>query len=123
VADARSALGVTADATPAQVGSAFRKLARRLHPDVNERHDAAPRFDALVAAYRIALEAAVGDRRGAEAGERSDRVSTERTPPPGPSGRQVLEVAVGPSGTMVWEGGRPVLFVSAPTHVASRRWR
>jgi hypothetical protein len=121
VADARMALGITADATRAQVGSAFRRLARGVHPDVSERHDAAPRFDALVAAYRIALRAAVGERRTTEAGGNADRGSPQPTPPPpGPPGRRSHEVAVGASGTMVWEAGCPVLFVSTPTYAPSR---
>jgi DnaJ domain len=119
VAEARMTLGITADATHAQVGSAFRRLARGVHPDVSDRHDAGPRFDALVAAYRIASRSAGGERRSTddvEAGGNADRPRPERTPPPpGPPGRQSHEVLVGARGTMVWEAGRPVLFVSPAT--------
>jgi DnaJ-class molecular chaperone len=56
--DPYEVLGVTRSASPADVKSAFRKLAKKLHPDAN-KHDpkAASRFAELNAAYEI-----VGDK-------------------------------------------------------------
>ena len=127
LADARMVLGVTAEATPAQVASAFRRLAREVHPDVDERHDAAPRFDALVSAYRIALPAAAEEGHGPETSG-SGAVGAGRGPTAtGPAGRAVHDVVDGVSGTTVWEGDRPILFVSdavnAPSGRAARGWR
>jgi hypothetical protein len=55
---ARELLGVAADASQAQVVSAYRSHARRLHPDVSLAPDATQRFRALEAAYHLAVDAA-----------------------------------------------------------------
>jgi hypothetical protein len=60
VRDARQLLGVPADAGRSQLAHAYRSQARRLHPDVSPEPDAAQRFLALEAAYRLVLSA-VGD--------------------------------------------------------------
>jgi hypothetical protein len=57
---ARDLLGVAADADPAQLARAYRRRARRLHPDISLEPDATERFWALQAAYHLALEAAPG---------------------------------------------------------------
>jgi curved DNA-binding protein CbpA len=44
-------LGVTPDATPAQIKSAYRKLAKQYHPDVNISSDAAEKFREVTEAY------------------------------------------------------------------------
>jgi hypothetical protein len=44
-------LGVTSDATSAQIKSAYRKLAKRYHPDVNNSSDAAEKFREITEAY------------------------------------------------------------------------
>ena len=44
-------LGVTPDATAAQIKSAYRKLAKQYHPDVNDSSDAADRFREITEAY------------------------------------------------------------------------
>jgi hypothetical protein len=44
-------LGVTPDATPAQIKSAYRKLAKQYHPDVNNSSDAAEKFREITEAY------------------------------------------------------------------------
>src|SRR5215475_7478335 len=56
--DPYSILGVSKTASAADIKSAFRKLAKRLHPDAN-KHDpkAAARFAELNAAYEIVGEA------------------------------------------------------------------
>lgn len=55
---ARDLLGVSADADRAQLVRAFRRQARRLHPDISLEPDATQRFGALQAAYRLTLDAA-----------------------------------------------------------------
>lgn len=46
-------LGVPRTATPDQVKSAYRKLARAYHPDVNKAKDAPARFKEATAAYEV----------------------------------------------------------------------
>src|SRR5205823_2610292 len=46
-------LGVSRGATDEQIRSAYRKLARQLHPDVNKEPDAAQRFKEITEAYEI----------------------------------------------------------------------
>jgi hypothetical protein len=53
---ARELLGVAADANAAQLARAFRRQARRLHPDISVESDATEQFWTLQAAYRVALE-------------------------------------------------------------------
>lgn len=51
--DLYEVLGVAADATPAEITSAYRALARRLHPDVNADADDGERFKDVTAAYDV----------------------------------------------------------------------
>src|SRR5437667_9461413 len=46
-------LGVARSATDEQIRSAYRKLARQYHPDVNSASDAAERFKAVTEAYEV----------------------------------------------------------------------
>jgi molecular chaperone DnaJ len=46
-------LGVSRDASHAEIKTAFRRLARELHPDVNDDPDAGRRFRAVVEAYEV----------------------------------------------------------------------
>ena len=46
-------LGVSRQATDEQIRSAYRKLARQYHPDVNSASDAADRFKAVTEAYEV----------------------------------------------------------------------
>src|SRR6195256_6401222 len=46
-------LGVSRTATDEQIRSAYRKLARQYHPDVNSAADAAERFKAVTEAYEV----------------------------------------------------------------------
>lgn len=57
VRSARALLGVAADADVAQVGRAYRRQARLLHPDVSGEPQAVERFQALAAAYHLVLDA------------------------------------------------------------------
>jgi curved DNA-binding protein len=75
-------MGLPAEATPAEVKQAYRKLARKYHPDVSKEPDAEARFKDLGEAYEIlsddgkraeydqirALHASGGRRRNAESG-------------------------------------------------------
>ena len=59
--DPYEVLGVGKSANAADVKSAFRKLAKKLHPDANKHDkDAASRFAELNAAYEILGEAGHG---------------------------------------------------------------
>ncbi len=46
-------LGVAKDATQQQIKSAYRKMARKLHPDVNPGQDAAEQFKLVTRAYEV----------------------------------------------------------------------
>ena len=46
-------LGVSRDATEAEIKKAFRKRARELHPDVNKAPDAEDQFKELNEAYDV----------------------------------------------------------------------
>lgn len=46
-------LGVSRSATPDEVKKAYRRLARQLHPDVNDAPDAADRFKEVTTAYEV----------------------------------------------------------------------
>ena len=64
-------LGVPPDATTAQIKSAYRKLAKQYHPDVNDSSDAAERFREITEAYDTLTDP---DRR-----RRYDRLNATRT--------------------------------------------
>lgn len=49
-------LGVPRDATPAEIKSAFRRLAKEWHPDRNKRPDAAARFRTINEAYQCLID-------------------------------------------------------------------
>src|SRR4029077_11403665 len=46
-------MGVARDATEAQIKQAYRKLARKYHPDVSKEKDAEARFKDLGEAYEV----------------------------------------------------------------------
>lgn len=51
--DYYSVLGVNRNASGAEIKSAFRKLARKLHPDVNKAPDAKEKFQSVSRAYEV----------------------------------------------------------------------
>ena len=51
--DYYKALGISKSATQKEVQSAYRKLARKLHPDVNKKPDAEESFKAINEAYEV----------------------------------------------------------------------
>jgi molecular chaperone DnaJ len=53
VSDHYDTLGVTRDASPEEIKKAYRRLARTLHPDVNDGHDAEERFKEVSRAYDV----------------------------------------------------------------------
>ena len=78
-------LGVTPDATPAQIRSAYRKLAKQCHPDVNNSSDAADRFREITEAYDTLTDP---DRHAATTGSTAPGAppSAETTSGPGTPG-------------------------------------
>jgi curved DNA-binding protein len=51
--DYYASLGVGRDATASEIQKAYRKLARKLHPDVNKTPDAETRFKEITEAYEV----------------------------------------------------------------------
>jgi len=79
--EALKVLGVPADSDRETMASAYRRLARRTHPDVSPAPDAAERFASVVAAYRMASGAPRPGQR-AEADTSSTDSSPRGTAPP-----------------------------------------
>jgi len=76
--DFYATLGVSREASPDEIRSAFRRLARLYHPDVSQLPDAAARFADITAAYRV-----LGNP---ELRARYDRGESVAPPPPHPRG-------------------------------------
>jgi curved DNA-binding protein len=74
-------MGVARDATDAQIKQAYRKLARKYHPDVSKEKDAEARFKEVGEAYEVLKtpdKRAAYDRLGQQ-----HRSGEQFTPPPG----------------------------------------
>src|ERR1700761_1466487 len=73
-------MGVARDATEAQIKQAYRKLARKYHPDVSKEKDAEARFKEVGEAYEVLRtpeKRAAYDQLGA-----NHRAGEQFTPPP-----------------------------------------
>ena len=80
--DLYAILGVSKDATDAEIKKAFRRKARELHPDVNKAPDAEDRFKELNEAYDVLSDAnkrAQYDRFGTIPGAPEATTSTSKT--------------------------------------------
>ena len=82
-------LGVAADASPAEVKRAYRRLAMRWHPDRNDHPEAVERFKEINAAYERLL--AVDDENSAET-EDGERTGENHSPPRAAEIRLTLEL-------------------------------
>ena len=80
--DYYSTLGVARDASAEDVKLAYRKLARKFHPDVSKEPDAEARFKEIGEAYEVLKDA---EKRAAydTIGERSRSGNGDFQPPPG----------------------------------------
>ncbi|HZO87822.1 MAG TPA: DnaJ C-terminal domain-containing protein [Chthonomonadaceae bacterium] len=74
-------LGVSRDATQEQIQAAFRKLARKYHPDVNKAPEAEEKFKQINEAYEVLRDPE--KRRKYDALGPNWRAGQEFTPPPG----------------------------------------
>jgi curved DNA-binding protein CbpA len=122
-------LGLDRNACPREITAAFRRLAKRWHPDVNTEHsnEATERMQYIAAAYEVLRDP---DRRAAY--DRSLRLDTERSGPPtgddesdergrSPTGAWWALAPGSPAGTVVPDAGPPPGFLSAPGRLSFRR--
>lgn len=78
-------LGVQADADLAVIKSAYRRLAKKYHPDLNSSHDAHERMKALTEAYGVLGDAgkrALYDRRRFRHAQENETYTDTYTKPP-----------------------------------------
>lgn len=96
-------LGVDKSASPEEIKSAYRKLARKLHPDVNKAADASAKFSELQEAYD-----ALSDPERRTAYDRYGHNAPPRASPRPPGARQGQAVDVEDLGDMfeAFFGGR-----------------
>jgi len=84
--DYYSVMGVDKNATPQDIKSAHRKLARKYHPDVSKEKDAEDRFKALAEAYDVLKDP---EKRAAyDNAALNQHAGQEFRPPPGWEPRQ-----------------------------------
>jgi curved DNA-binding protein len=72
-------MGVARDATDAQIKQAYRRLARKYHPDVSKEKDAEARFKELGEAYEVLKSA---EKRAAYDRLKSQHSAGEEFQPP-----------------------------------------
>lgn len=96
-------LGVKRDATTAEIKSAYRKLARKYHPDVNKEADSTERFKDINEAYEVLSDATKRsryDQLGA-----NWQGGADFTPPPGFDGFDFSRFSQGTGGFSSGGGG------------------
>jgi hypothetical protein len=125
---ARKLLGVTAEADRAQLARAYRRQARRFHPDVSRESDATERFWALQAAYRLALTAlarATGETSAVDRGGAGRHNVAATTAAPTPT-KQVHVQTCAPivvidtstvTSSAPWKAGSEAWVVAGPVQV------
>ena len=74
-------LGVKKEATPAEIKSAYRKMTKKYHPDVNKAPDAADKFKDINEAYEVLSDPAKKQRYDSLGSGWSE--GADFTPPPG----------------------------------------
>ncbi len=102
-------LGVARSASPEQIRAAYRKLARKYHPDVNKSRDAGAKFKEATAAYEVLSDP-------------EKRKLYDRFGHAGPAGAGYARAAGGPGRSYTWtyRGGEGVppdfedVFASSP---------
>jgi len=95
-------LGISRTATAKEVQAAFRKLARKFHPDVNKATDAAERFKEINEAYEVLRDPEkrqLYDKLGA-----NWRAGQDFSPPPGWDNGQGSQPGGGAPGGFRFEG-------------------
>ncbi|MFZ2652441.1 MAG: DnaJ C-terminal domain-containing protein [Burkholderiaceae bacterium] len=95
--DYYAALGVNKDATPEEVKHAYRKLARKYHPDLSKQADAEDRFKEVAEAYEVLKDA---ERRAAydEASRRWAGRGDGQAPPGWDTGFEFSDQGAGGAG-------------------------
>ena len=88
--EALGVLGIPAGSDRETVTSAYRRLARATHPDVSTDPDAAERFAAVLAAYRLVSAVPNPGPRSQARPQHADD-GAARAPDPGRGARQRLE--------------------------------
>lgn len=99
-ADYYARLGVLRDASESDIKSAFRKLARQLHPDVNKAENAQEQFQEVAAAYEVLSDSdkrQIYDRYGEEGlqGRGMGATAVKATPSRGTTRYESSGVGVG----------------------------
>ena len=130
VVDHYAELGVATDASPAEIASAYRALAKALHPDARPTDPAAAdRFKRVTAAYRVLAD--VGRRRdyderrshGLAPVSAAERPTATTTAEPPPSRRSAHWAIAGGIACLVLGVAATALIVSLQRHDADLRSR
>ena len=114
-ADYYELLGVVPGATTAQIKSAYRKLAKKFHPDINDSPDAAERFREITEAYDTLTDP--GRRR------RYDRLhGTRRTTFTDDEQSRYTRPGAGSANGSRFQAASPILKVLEDLWLEIRRW-
>jgi curved DNA-binding protein CbpA len=130
VVDHYAELGVAPDATPAEIASAYRALAKAFHPDARPTDPAAAdRFKRVSAAYRVLADVErrrdYDERRahGLAPVSAAERPTATTTPAPPPSRRSAHWAIAGGIACLLLGVAATVLIVSLQRHDADLRSR